>query len=45
MAIGRVGGTTSRQLRNDLITKPDQQARWAARLAPILQQALADTGQ
>ena len=33
------------ELRNDLIATPEQQAQWAARLAPILQQALADTGQ
>jgi predicted N-formylglutamate amidohydrolase len=33
------------ELRNDLIATPAQQAHWAARLAPILQQALADTGQ
>jgi predicted N-formylglutamate amidohydrolase len=33
------------EVRNDLIATPDQQAHWAQRLAPILQQALADTGQ
>jgi predicted N-formylglutamate amidohydrolase len=33
------------EVRNDLIATPAQQVHWAARLAPILQQALADTGQ
>ncbi|MGR3587596.1 MAG: N-formylglutamate amidohydrolase [Paracoccaceae bacterium] len=32
------------EIRNDLIATPDTQIRWAERLAPILQQALADTG-
>ncbi|MBT9386416.1 N-formylglutamate amidohydrolase [Pseudooceanicola sp. CBS1P-1] len=31
------------ELRNDLIASAEQQARWAERLAPILQAALADT--
>lgn len=30
------------EVRNDLIQTPDQQAFWAARLAPILQEALKD---
>jgi predicted N-formylglutamate amidohydrolase len=33
------------ELRNDLIETPAQQARWAARLAPVLQQVLAESGQ
>lgn len=32
------------EVRNDLIQTPDQQAFWAARLAPILQEALKDAG-
>ncbi|MEB8387757.1 N-formylglutamate amidohydrolase [Rhodobacteraceae bacterium KMM 6894] len=32
------------ELRSDLIETPDQQHAWAARLAPILTQALAQTG-
>ncbi|WP_294615254.1 N-formylglutamate amidohydrolase [uncultured Roseovarius sp.] len=32
------------ELRNDLIETPAQQAAWAARLAPILQEVLAQTG-
>lgn len=32
------------ELRNDLIETPAQQAAWAARLAPILQEVLAETG-
>ncbi len=32
------------ELRNDLIRTTDQQAHWAARLAPILQAALGDAG-
>lgn len=32
------------EVRNDLILTPDQQAFWAARLAPILQEALKDAG-
>jgi predicted N-formylglutamate amidohydrolase len=31
------------ELRNDLIATPEAQARWAARLAPILTAALADS--
>ena len=30
------------ELRNDLIATPEQQRHWAARLAPILDGALAD---
>lgn len=33
------------ELRNDLIATPEQQRHWAARLAPVLEAALADTGQ
>ncbi|MGI3163866.1 N-formylglutamate amidohydrolase [Pseudooceanicola sp. 200-1SW] len=32
------------ELRNDLIATEDQQRAWASRLAPILTQALAETG-
>ncbi|MBL3575934.1 N-formylglutamate amidohydrolase [Rhodovulum sulfidophilum] len=32
------------ELRNDVIAAPADQAAWAARLAPILEAALADTG-
>lgn len=32
------------ELRNDLIETPAQQAAWAARLAPMLEAALRDTG-
>ncbi len=32
------------EIRNDLIKTDDQQYRWARRLAPLLQAALADTG-
>jgi len=32
------------EVRNDLIQTPDQQAFWAARLAPILQETLKDAG-
>lgn len=32
------------ELRNDLIPTPDAQRHWAERLAPLLQQALAQTG-
>ncbi|KEP71240.1 N-formylglutamate amidohydrolase [Thioclava dalianensis] len=31
------------ELRNDLIETPEQQAHWAARLAPILQQVLTES--
>lgn len=30
------------EVRNDLIQTPEQQAEWAARLAPVLQEALAE---
>jgi predicted N-formylglutamate amidohydrolase len=32
------------ELRNDLIETPEQQVQWAARLAPILQQVLDESG-
>jgi predicted N-formylglutamate amidohydrolase len=32
------------ELRNDLIETPEQQAQWALRLAPILQQVLTESG-
>lgn len=32
------------ELRNDLIETPDQQAAWADRLAPLLMNAIAETG-